>query len=277
MVAHHSRSRLELLLAAAGAEPLSGAQLNKTDFVLMHLKHVNEGHPRPLEVLGRFIADFMDAQPIPRYRPVWGTGPAPEADEAEFRAPRETIRDALTREGLAYEPGGRILRWGTTAAPRTLAVLLRARDIPAVMEEFERAASSIDADPPAALTAACALLESICKTILEEDGVPLPRDQSVLSLWRALARYLSVHPESIPADHELVQDLRTILQGLATTVEGIGALRTHAGSAHGRSGASAAPRLKLAVTARHARLAVNAASTLAEFVLSTWACRRKET
>jgi hypothetical protein len=47
-------------------------------------------------------------------------------------------------------------------------------------------------------------------------------------------------------------------------VDGIGALRTHASSAHseGRKGYK--------LEARHARLAVNAAHSVATFVLETW-------
>lgn len=59
-----------------------------------------------------------------------------------------------------------------------------------------------------------------------------------------------------------------ILGGLGAVVDGIGALRTHAGSAHGRG------RRAYRVEARHARLAVHAAHTLVVFGIETWAARR---
>ena len=58
--------------------------------------------------------------------------------------------------------------------------------------------------------------------------------------------------------------MRQIITGLFSIVDGIGALRTHAGSAHseGRKGYKLEPR--------HARLAVNAAHSVATFVMETW-------
>jgi hypothetical protein len=51
-------------------------------------------------------------------------------------------------------------------------------------------------------------------------------------------------------------------------VDGLGALRTHVGSAHGRG------RQAYRTSPRHARLAVHAAHTLTTFVLETWDARR---
>jgi hypothetical protein len=59
-------------------------------------------------------------------------------------------------------------------------------------------------------------------------------------------------------------DLRKILTGLNSIVDGIGALRTHAGSAHGRG------VMKYKIQPRHARLAVHAAHTLTVFLLESW-------
>ena len=53
-------------------------------------------------------------------------------------------------------------------------------------------------------------------------------------------------------------------------VDGLGALRTHAGSAHGRG------RTAYKVAPRHSRLALNAAHTLVHFLLETWADRRSK-
>jgi Abortive infection C-terminus len=55
-----------------------------------------------------------------------------------------------------------------------------------------------------------------------------------------------------------------ILSGLATVVEGIGALRTHGGDAHGRE------RGYKRLDRRIASLAIHAASTIALFLIETW-------
>src|SRR3546814_19748416 len=59
-------------------------------------------------------------------------------------------------------------------------------------------------------------------------------------------------------------DIRQTLSGLTSVAKGIGALRTHGGDAHGRE------KGFRRIDARIARLAVNAASTLALFLIETW-------
>lgn len=65
-------------------------------------------------------------------------------------------------------------------------------------------------------------------------------------------------------DREVPHYIKQILGGLANVAGGIGALRTHAGDAHGRGRGT--PR----VDARVSRLAVHSASTLALFLIETW-------
>jgi len=54
------------------------------------------------------------------------------------------------------------------------------------------------------------------------------------------------------------------LSGLTTATEGIGALRTHGGDAHGRE------RGHCQIDSRIARLSIHAASTIALFLIETW-------
>jgi len=62
----------------------------------------------------------------------------------------------------------------------------------------------------------------------------------------------------------LSDDQKRILQGLASVVDGVGAYRTHIGSAHGR-GVNPPP-----IDVSEARLAVNAAHTLVAFLMERW-------
>ena len=59
------------------------------------------------------------------------------------------------------------------------------------------------------------------------------------------------------------------LSGLTTTAKGIGALRAHAGDAHGRE------RGCKRIDGRIARLAIHGASTLALFLIETWELRQQ--
>jgi hypothetical protein len=59
-------------------------------------------------------------------------------------------------------------------------------------------------------------------------------------------------------------DVRATPGGLATVIQGVGALRPHAGDAHGRE------RGYARIDARIGRLSIHAASTVALFLIETW-------
>jgi Abortive infection C-terminus len=142
--------------------------------------------------------------------------------------------------------------------------LLRKRAIPEIEIEFRRALESVESDPPAALTAACSILESFCRIYLQEEGLGLPSDQSAKPLWNAVAHHIGFAP-ALQTD----QDIKKVLSGFLSVVDGIACLRTHDGSAHGRE------RRSYRILPRHARLAVHAAHTLVLFGLETWTARKK--
>ncbi len=129
--------------------------------------------------------------------------------------------------------------------------------------ESQRALASVETDPGAAITAACASVESLCHVCIEDEGLTPPTDQSIKPLWKVVQAHLGLDPSQLADD-----DLKRILSGLTSIVDGLGALRTHVGSAHGRG------RRPYRPSPRHARLAVHAAHTLAIFVLETWDARK---
>jgi hypothetical protein len=213
----------------------------------------------PLELFGRLIAEFMDTPPAPP--PYDWNRPA---DAAPPPDPRDRIREALAREGLSYARGGHILGAALTGPSRSLADKIKAQGTPAIEIEYDRAYKQVSTDPAAALTAACAILESVCKVYLESNGQPLPNKQVLGNLWPEVARHLGLSPKELADD-----DLKRILTGLFSIADGVAALRTHEGSAHGREG-----KRTYNLAPRHARLAVHAAHTMAMFVLETWEARR---
>jgi hypothetical protein len=73
-----------------------------------------------------------------------------------------------------------------------------------------------------------------------------------------------LNPDRTDLDPQIAADVRTTLGGLATVIQGVGSLRTHAGDAHGRE------RGYARVDARIARLSIHAASTVALFLIETW-------
>jgi hypothetical protein len=133
-----------------------------------------------------------------------------------------------------------------------------------VQRDLDRALASIEADPEDAITAACSTIESVCRSILIELGEPLPAKKDVQGLFNAVKGPLGLSPDRSDLDPLIAGDVRTALGGLATVIQGVGALRTHAGDAHGRE------RGYARVDARIGRLSIHAASTVALFLIETW-------
>jgi hypothetical protein len=172
---------------------------------------------------------------------------------------RGRVERSLARYGLSYQKGGQILG-GTTATPsRSLQMIIRERDLGGLDTEFRRALDAVEADPPAAVAAACAILEALFKIYIQDNELALPSDQSIKPLWKIVQGHLGLAPTSV-----VDQDMNRILGGLTSIVDGVGALRTHAGSAHGRG------RHSYPLAGKHARLAVHSSHTVATFVLETW-------
>ena len=115
------------------------------------------------------------------------------------------------------------------------------------------------------MTAACAIIEAVCKHYLETENIPLPNKQTIAPLWTEVAKNLGLSPGQMADD-----DLKQILSGLFSIAAGVGALRTHEGSAHGHSNKT------YKIEARHGRLAVHAAHTMALFILETWEARERK-
>ena len=133
-----------------------------------------------------------------------------------------------------------------------------------VEREFSRAFENVERDPEAAITAACSMLESLFKSILVARSIPMPKSMNIQDLYKEVREPLGLSPsKELPAT-EVEADVRTILAALGNTVQGIGALRTHAGSAHGRE------KGFRRVDPRIARLAVSSATNIALFIIETW-------
>jgi len=137
-------------------------------------------------------------------------------------------------------------------------------DFDTVQRDIDRALASCENDPEDAVTAACSAVESVCRSVLIELGLDLPAKQDVTGLYKAVRDPLNLSPQRSDLPGLVADDIRKVLSGLMTTLEGIGALRTHAGDAHGRE------KGFVRIDARIARLAIHSASTTALFIIETW-------
>lgn len=257
LVAHaetHPSLQSLFMYAEASGDPPDGSKPVKAQ---EWLRATNKAHPEPLSVLGRIIHAYMEDPEMDADYEVneW------QSDTDWKKTKRANVRRleaVLARCGLHYQSGG-FLTEGGLAPSKKLGELIHGRDMPAIHREFDRAMGSVEAKPRDAVSAASNILESIFKIYIEDNGLQMPDKQDLQPVFKVVRADLGLDPGSVED-----QDLQRIISGLFSIVDGIGALRTHAGSAHseGRKGYKLEPR--------HARLAVNAAHTVATFVMETW-------
>ena len=193
-----------------------------------------------------------------------------EPDKAA--AVREHINHALEADGLTVTVvSGKaylVERQNTGVIVQPFIAKVATLDFDTVQVEIARALPNIDNDPEDAVTAACSLVEAVCRSILIELKLPLPAKKDIDGVIRAVQEPLGLAPGRTDLPPEIESDIRPILGGLTSVAKGIGALRTHAGDVHGRE------KGFRRIDARIARLAVNSASSIALFLIETW--ERKE-
>lgn len=250
---HYTHSELNALFMQSGfpGDPPEG---NKTQKCLSWMRRANAESSDPLRLFGTLIAELMDGEPTPfRLEQYQKEGDA-----------RERIQITLAKEQMSYQRGGYIIGANLMGPSKSLAEMLKANGLAAVEVEYQRAYATIGSDPGAAITASCAILEAVFKHYLETEKLPLPNKQTIGPLWTDVAKNLGLSPGQMSDD-----DMKQILSGLFSIANGIGALRTHEGSAHGHANKT------YKIEGRHARLAVHSAHTMAVFVLETWESRTR--
>lgn len=119
-------------------------------------------------------------------------------------------------------------------------------------------------NPTEAIGKSKELIESCCKTILNEYGVAIDPNWSVARLSKETARCLKVDAESADSEDRIVQQILGSLQGIAS---GLAEFRNAYGSGHGK-GDGFVP-----LPVRHAKLAVGSAVTLVEYFWETFEWR----
>ncbi|MEM7759900.1 MAG: abortive infection family protein [Cyanobacteria bacterium P01_A01_bin.40] len=218
-----------------------------------YLRRINRESENPLSVLGKLIECYVEL-PEP-YENNDASIPKQHAWKKDFK---DELLSVLQQCNMQYISGG-IIADGRSISSKLLAELIKRRDILSIEAEFDRALKNVNSEPREAVSAACNILESIFKIYITDEGLKMPNKKDLQGVWKVVSADLGFDPGQLEDN-----DLKSILSGIISIVKGIGALRTHASSAHGQG------RKSYKLKPRHARLAVNAAHTLAVFVLETW-------
>lgn len=138
-------------------------------------------------------------------------------------------------------------------------------DITELNRHAGRIRRGIEQDPAQAIGSAKELLETVLKTVLGIEGEEGRED--IQALLRRAQRDLDLDPKDVDGTLPGADTLRRTLSNLGQIVVGVAEMRNLYGTGHGRRRAR---ELQVA----HARLVVNAATTLATFLLEVAEARR---
>lgn len=240
---YYSHSKLETLFMEAGA-PGDAPEGNCEKKCSSWLKRCNDDPSiDAVEVLGGIIQNYMD-------------NPTHSLSGGGIAEGQERISDSLARNNLSYRMNGYVTPAGSNAITKTLEDFFKSGDFSSIETEFERAVQNVSSDPHASITAACSIIESALKFYIEKFDLNMPRKLNVIDLWRVVRLDLPLNSDPI-----LAADQHKILKGLSAVIDGVGAFRSHIGSAHGRGNTPSS------IVEAEARLAVNASHTIVVFVM----------
>lgn len=137
------------------------------------------------------------------------------------------------------------------------------RDAIHLGQQIERMKAAVESDPALAIGTAKELIESCCKTILEDEGIEYDKNIDLMPLIKKTVKELRLTPDDIPDTAKGAQAIKQLLHKLAAIVHEMGELRGLYGTGHGKDG-----RFK-GLQPRHARLATGMAGTLTLFLFET--------
>ncbi len=182
---------------------------------------------------------------------------------------KDNLLRLMNRDGYEFD-GESFVAIPSKEQPLVESIRLMASsfDLPALQVVIGRLVRASEDDPALAVGTAKEMVETICKTILDDrevssQGLDLPQ------LVRAVSKELTLLPEDIPDRAKGSKVIRRILSNLNQVSEGIAELRNLYGTGHGRDGRFTG------LQPRHAKLAVGSAATLGSFLMETQVERSK--
>lgn len=189
---------------------------------------------------------------------------AERPDSAAYAHEQRTkLIRAMATDGWDFDGA----RFGLKAAKADLVHITASAErlsAPELDRQLGRMRDSVEADPALTIGTAKEIIETACKTILEEHGREPDASWDVGRLIKETREVLKLLPSDIPDAAKGADAIKRMLSNLGAIAQGLAELRNLYGTGHGRSA-----KLRRGIEARHARLASGAASVLVTFLLET--------
>jgi hypothetical protein len=173
------------------------------------------------------------------------------------------LNSFLDFENLQLQKHGARYRLVSTTGTSVTVGRFGTLDAEYISEQIEKADAKVAVgDYDGAVTNARTLLEALLLDIERKvTGAEPSQEGDILKYYKRVQKFLNLDASQRETNAEVIPDsLRMVLRGLAGCVQGIAEARNKMGDAHARSYKPAK---------RHAILVVNAAKTIADFLLAT--------
>lgn len=264
LVEESTLRKINDLFAAEGVHPdlayrppVTG---DRRTLVEQHYRTLDLSRPRDVQRLLRVFAAVLERV---EHDVEYATS---DSVKARLDLQMRSLTGRLRRDGYAYAGGA--IQGATESTDSTIfgpiVEAASALDAPNLRHQLDRLDYAHEAeDPWLAIGTAKEILETVCKTILRERGLPPPANETLPALVRAVREDLNLLPEQIPATARAAEVVRSVLGNLAQIAHGMAELRNVYGTGHGPDART------VGLEPRHARLAIGAAGTLAAFLIDT--------
>ena len=178
-------------------------------------------------------------------------------EDQKRRELSQKLRMRMEHDGFRYEQRRFISDRFTTQILHTPSIVSLTSS--SIQEHIEKARYKItQKDFAGAITNAYTLVEDFLKAILKQVNVPFKEGEGdIRSLYASVSDALNLNPKG----ENLESHLRTILQGLKSIIAGLYEVANKASDRHAR---------KYNPAEHHAKLAVNSALAVCEFVLDSY-------
>jgi hypothetical protein len=173
-----------------------------------------------------------------------------------------SLKKWIEKDGFEYK-NGQLISTKRNKALQDITKLAVKFDAPELHRQIERMQNAVENDTGLVLGTAKELIETTCKTILEERGILFSEKDDLIKLFKETRKALKLVPDDIPSSAKGKESIQKLLGSLGTIVQGLAELRNLYGTGHGKTGKSQG------LPSRHAKLAAGSAASLATFLFET--------
>ena len=132
-----------------------------------------------------------------------------------------------------------------------------------LLQQIKRMEEAVESDPALAIGTAKELIETCCKTILEERGEPFAKDPDMPELTKAAFKQLKMTRDDVLDATQGAEAIKRVLSNLGSICNELNKLRNLYGTGHGKTADTSG------LEPRHAKLAVGSAAALVRFLFDS--------